>query len=320
MARERAGPSSILVRPRAPVRGRTTPRYRPRRAGGSRRASARAGRRDVRRDGPDGRQDALDRDAVWLYGDTGAPRLDRRGARRVRRGGSRRRDRRPDRRRRSRRAVRLLRAAHDGGGTGLRRSTHVLAGAARRGPSAGAAARARPRRGSGGRAVTARCRAVRGGSCAAGACSRAARTKGRCVSRDSGRADRGGTRHVRHRAFCCSARAGEGEAARVEARAEAARVARRGHDAACGPARRGARACRHAEGARSRPGARFASPAAAKREGRARSRYATGSRARARAALANAVDRRPRDGSRHSVRLRVARRDPARSQTYHGWW
>jgi len=119
MAGRWSRPAAVLVRPCAPVRGGSTPRRRPGRT--DRLGGARAGerRRHVRRNRAERGQDRLDRDAVRVHGHARPSRLDRRAARSARHRGVRCRDGRADRRRRRRGAVRLLRRAGDGRGSGL---------------------------------------------------------------------------------------------------------------------------------------------------------------------------------------------------------
>ena len=127
MAGRWSRPAAVLVRPCAPVRGGSAPWRRPGRT--DRLGGARAGerRRHVRRNRAERGQDRLDRDAVRVHGHARPSRLDRRAARSARHRRLRCRDGRAERRRRRRGAVRLLRRAGDGRGSGLRRSADVPA-------------------------------------------------------------------------------------------------------------------------------------------------------------------------------------------------
>jgi hypothetical protein len=312
MARGRARPSSVLVRQRAPIRGRAAPRHRYRRTGGSGRARNGERCRDVRRHCADGRQDGVDRDAVRLHRHTRAPRLDRRESRRVCRGGRRCRRRRSEWRCRPRRAVRLLRAAHDGRRPGLRRSAGVLAGAACH-CRACPAARSCTGCGAGRRAVAASRRPVGSGSAAVRACCRRAGGG----SRRLGRPRAGSAR----RGICARGpRADDGEGTRLEAHPGAAAVACARCTAACETARASSPTEHRAEAGRSGPAAPPAGPADAGSTGRGCSVRATVRRPAARARLANVVDRRARDGSADGLRMPRARCERAGRQTYHGCW
>jgi hypothetical protein len=127
VARRRAGAAAVSVRPRAPLRGRTTPRRRSWRTHRQPRACTHGGCGVLCRDGADRRQDGLDRDAVRIYGHARPSRVDRSDSRRARTRSVRRGHRRPERRGRPDRPVRVLRGSGDERSAGLRRSSDLAA-------------------------------------------------------------------------------------------------------------------------------------------------------------------------------------------------
>jgi hypothetical protein len=131
VARRRAGAAALPVRPFASLRGRPAPRCRPWR--GQRQPCARPcrGCGVLRRNGPDGWEDGVDSDVVWIHGHARPPRVDRSGARRARGRSVGGRDSRSERRRRPSRSVRVLRHARHERSAGLRRSPDPVASAAR---------------------------------------------------------------------------------------------------------------------------------------------------------------------------------------------
>jgi hypothetical protein len=123
-----AGPSLAWVQLRfRSVRGRAPPRHRHRSRDGN--TCDRAFERDghVRGDGPDGRQDARDRDSRRVLGDAAPPRLAERRAQCRSVGGRRRRDRGPERSGGAGRALRLPRHPPIGRAAGLPRSSALPA-------------------------------------------------------------------------------------------------------------------------------------------------------------------------------------------------
>ena len=169
VARRRARAAAVLVRPRAPLRERTTPRRRSWCTHRQRRSRTHGGCGVLCRDGAGRRQDGLDPGAVRIYGHACPPRVDRGDARRARKRSVRRGNRRPERRGRSDRPVRVLRGSGDERSAGLRRSSDLAALACRVRPAAGPRAGSpgscrRSRRGRRGRGSVCprRCRAVGG--------------------------------------------------------------------------------------------------------------------------------------------------------------
>jgi hypothetical protein len=193
LAGQRARPAFLLVRPCSPVRRRSAPGYRHRRARGFGRVGACRGSRVVRGHRPRWRQDDFDPDAVWIHHDARPPRFDRREPRRASRRGIGGRDGRPEWRRRSRRPVRLLRRPHDERSAGLRRPVDVPPAACRcAGGDGGAGARSGGGSRAGGNDRFARRRkgrsARRAADCGDGACGARRRLRGaaRASSRRSG--------------------------------------------------------------------------------------------------------------------------------------
>ena len=137
LAGGRPGVASLLVRSRAPVRGRSASWPRHRLTGRSPGARSCGRRRLVRRHGADGWKDCLHSVALGLHGDARAPGVDRRRSRPVGRRGGYGGDGGTERRRRLDRAVRLLRRPPDRRRAGLRRPfasaacAHAAGGAAR---------------------------------------------------------------------------------------------------------------------------------------------------------------------------------------------
>ncbi len=121
VAGRRTGSAALLVRPCAPVRSRPAPRHRRGRLEREPGACSGTGCRLLCRNRADRWQDRVDSDTVRLHGDARAPRVDRSWPRSARRRGQRRRNRRPERDRRARRAVCVLRRAHDERRAGVRR-------------------------------------------------------------------------------------------------------------------------------------------------------------------------------------------------------
>jgi hypothetical protein len=127
LARRRPRAAVFLVRSRASVRRRPTPRSRHRGIDRNSGARAYARRRLVRRHGADWGEDGLDPVGVRLHRDARPSRVDRGQARRARRRGVCRRHRRAERRRRPGGTVRLLRCPRNHRRGGLRRSSAPLA-------------------------------------------------------------------------------------------------------------------------------------------------------------------------------------------------
>jgi hypothetical protein len=128
VAGRRARAAPVLVRPRPPIRRRPAPRHRHWCSHRHRGRGSGERRRVVRRNGADRRHDRLDPDTARVHGDARSSRLDRRAARRLRRGGRRRRDGRAQRDRRPVRAVRLCRRSPHRRRPGLRGSTRLAPG------------------------------------------------------------------------------------------------------------------------------------------------------------------------------------------------
>jgi hypothetical protein len=142
VARRRPDSPSFLFRPLASVHSGTAPWRRPGRAEWRERARPCGRPRVVRGDRPDRGQDRLDRNAGGLHGDARPSRLDRGRKGRPRRGRRSGRNGRAEWRGRPSGSVRLLRAAPDRPGPGLRRPAGISAGEAGRLASLGRAARA----------------------------------------------------------------------------------------------------------------------------------------------------------------------------------
>jgi hypothetical protein len=170
VARRRVGAAAVSVRPRAPLRGRTTPGCRSWCI--HRQPCARThGRCGVLcRDRADRRQDGVDPVAVRPYGHARSSRVDRRDARRARQGSGCSGNRRPERHGRPDGPIRVLRGPRDERSAGLRRSAVLAAFTPRVRPAIGSRAgrpsgcrRSRRDRRGCGSVCRCRCRAARGG-------------------------------------------------------------------------------------------------------------------------------------------------------------
>jgi hypothetical protein len=292
---------SVLLRPRAPVRGGTAPRRGSRRAERRRRARSGAGHRLLRRHRPERREDRLDRDPLRVHGHARPSRLDRRETRRAGPGRCSRRHGRTERRGRPGRAVRLPRAPSDGRRPGLRGSAGVPA------PASGRRGADRPGRADSGRGTSRRCR-IRGRrsltradgrrhGCVRSCAGRAADGRGRGAGRRSDRCDSSCGRSGHRR----RARAGGGDSARRR-RPRSPRFASRPASDAATPARGPRR------------------PTAALGTGRGGRREAPGSRF----GLERAADGAVAGGSSRGASPRrrswpPAPRKAVRRPTYHGW-
>ena len=224
VAGRRTCAAAVLVRPRAPLRERTTPRRRSWCTHRQRRSRTHGGCGVLCRNGAGRRQDDLDPGAVRIYGNACPPRVDRGDARSARKRSVRRGNRRPERRGRSDRPVRVLRGSGDERSAGLRRSFDLAALAWRvrhaAGPRAGSPGSCRRSRHGrrGCRSVRPRrCRAVgprgRKLGCGGQRCSSGGDPRHASYGRDAGE-----RREVGDSAGCSPARVGTGWICLVDAR------------------------------------------------------------------------------------------------------